>query len=93
MKAWRTFVALRRRKMELGRAKYGTEWSGGHPLWEALGELLDAGNYYTETLRRGELGWFGRLLCRVLIVVVFGAWWITRRLLRRIGKRSTNAAS
>src|SRR5262245_50205710 len=37
-------TAMRRRWAE-GRACYGPEWSGGHPLAEGFEELIDALNY------------------------------------------------
>ena len=35
-----------------GRAKYGPEWQGDHPLEEAMAELIDCANYLAEAARR-----------------------------------------
>ena len=51
----RVFRHARGRAWEAGRTRYGPEWSGLHPAYEAYAELVDCANYVAEWRRRGEI--------------------------------------
>jgi hypothetical protein len=49
------WAEAKRKRWAFGREKYGPEWAGKPPLWEALDELVDCSNYLEEAVRQGDL--------------------------------------